>query len=205
MARADRRYVGADFPAYGLSCWSAAGLASFFPACFHRASAALRQSRALLSTNWQAHFFWCAMHCSVLNNGFDERFFMYFEEVDFSLRAKSLGFSSYFLADASAVHLGAGSSNSVKAQRLFYSLRSRMQYVEKHFSKPRFFAVLLLTVAIEPFTRLSWSCWRDSFIRLRNTLSAYRAFYGWLLRTCIIGRSRAQCAALGHHRWKFFS
>jgi GT2 family glycosyltransferase len=138
-----------------------------------------------------------------INDGFDERFFMYFEEVDFSLRAKSLGFSSYLLTGATAVHLGAGSSSNAKVQRLFYLLRSRTQYVEKHSSKLGFWAVLLLTVAIEPLTRLSWSCRADS--RLRNTLSAYRAFYEWLLRTYIIGRVRVQDAALAHHRWKFFS
>ena len=68
-------------------------------------------------------------------NGFDERFFI-FEEVDFSLRANRL------LVPLSCRRQCCSSrcrrSNRVKAQRLFYSLRSRMQYVEKHFSKSQF-------------------------------------------------------------------
>ena len=36
--------------------------------------------------------------------GFDERFFVYFEELDFSLRTKRLGYSSCLLTEASAYH-----------------------------------------------------------------------------------------------------
>jgi len=58
--------------------------------------------------------------------GFDERFFVYFEEVDLSLRAKQLGYTSYFLSEVSAFHKGGGCTERVKAARLFYSLRSRI-------------------------------------------------------------------------------
>ena len=44
--------------------------------------------------------------------GFDERFFVYFEEVDLSLRAKKLGYSSYLLTQAIAFHEGGGCSRT---------------------------------------------------------------------------------------------
>ena len=57
--------------------------------------------------------------------GFDERFFVYYEEVDLSKRVNSLGFKSMFFAESNAYHIGGGVSQQVKAKRLFYSLRSK--------------------------------------------------------------------------------
>ena len=39
-------------------------------------------------------------------NGFDERFFVYFEEVDFSLRAKKKGFYSIYNNEITCFHYG---------------------------------------------------------------------------------------------------
>ena len=107
-----------------------------------------------------------------LCNGFDEQFFVYFEEVDLSLRAKRLGYFSYFLSDASSFHKGGGCSDSVKATRLFYSLRSRILYARKHYNRIEFFALLLLT-AIELPLRVARSVARLSFLDINNTVSAY--------------------------------
>ena len=67
-------------------------------------------------------------------DGFDERFFVYLEDLDFSLRAKQTGWTSYFLSTAQARHQGGGCSKQAKDTRLFYSLRSRLLYSFKHFS-----------------------------------------------------------------------
>jgi len=75
--------------------------------------------------------------------GFDERFFMYFEEVDFSKRAQMRGAASVYLGAARAFHSGGYSSRQVKASRLFYSLRSRFLYGFKHFRPAEAVAVLL--------------------------------------------------------------
>ncbi|CAD5370699.1 Glycosyltransferase family 2 protein [Rubrivivax sp. A210] len=112
--------------------------------------------------------------------GFDERFFVYFEEVDLSLRARQLGHASYFLATASAFHKGGGSSERVKAARLFYSLRSRFLYARKHFSAPEVAAVLLLT-AVELPLRLTQGLLRRSWSDIENTAVAY----GRLLADCL--------------------
>jgi N-acetylglucosaminyl-diphospho-decaprenol L-rhamnosyltransferase len=81
--------------------------------------------------------------------GFDERFFVYFEDVDLAYRAKQLGYTSYFLRDARVLHSGGVSSTQVRGRRLFYLLRSRTEYARKHW--PRWQARLLaaLTFAIE--------------------------------------------------------
>ena len=104
--------------------------------------------------------------------GFDERFFVYFEEVDLSLRVKKLGYSSYFLADATAFHKGGGCSDQVEALRLFYSLRSRILYAHKHYG-PVDFTILIFLTLIEFPLRLSRGILRFSLSDVKNVISAY--------------------------------
>jgi N-acetylglucosaminyl-diphospho-decaprenol L-rhamnosyltransferase len=65
-------------------------------------------------------------------DGFDERFFVYLEDVDLAYRARLLGYPSYFLAHVPVHHKGRVSSEQVRGQRLFYLLRSRTEYARKH-------------------------------------------------------------------------
>jgi GT2 family glycosyltransferase len=113
--------------------------------------------------------------------GFDERFFVYFEEVDLSLRVKQLGFSSYFLSETIAFHKGGGCSERVKATRLFYSLRSRILYAEKHYSCMEFVALILLT-GIEIPMRLVQGAIRLSWQDIQNTFTAYRQLVTFFIR-----------------------
>ncbi len=58
-----------------------------------------------------------------------------------------------YLADAQAFHACRGTSNQVKARRLFYSLRSRRVYVFKRFSWLAVGLVFLPTLFVEPLSR----------------------------------------------------
>jgi GT2 family glycosyltransferase len=116
-----------------------------------------------------------------LCEGFDERFFVYFEEVDLSLRAKNLGYSSYFLSGVRAFHKGCGCSDRVKATRLFFSLRSRLLYAQKHYSMITYVLLIMLT-AVELPLRLFQSIIRRSWDDAQNTLIAYRQLTGYFLR-----------------------
>jgi GT2 family glycosyltransferase len=86
--------------------------------------------------------------------GFDERFFVYFEDLDLALRANALGWSSAYLATAQAFHRGQGTTDAVKAHRLFYFCRSRILFASKHFTRTPAFAVAATTLLIEPLTRI---------------------------------------------------
>ncbi len=86
-------------------------------------------------------------------NGFDERFFVYYEELDFSKRVADYGCKTKFIAEAQAYHKGGGTSESVKAKRLFYNLRSRLIYAYKHFGLTKGVFLMLSTFIVEPMTR----------------------------------------------------
>ena len=107
-----------------------------------------------------------------LCRGFDERFFVYFEEVDLSLRAKQLGYGSYYIAEATAFHMGGGSTGKVKATRLFYLLRSRLCYTRKHFTEFSYALSIILT-ALELPLRVFRGIVRGSWEDVQNTLRAY--------------------------------
>jgi GT2 family glycosyltransferase len=116
-----------------------------------------------------------------LCEGFDEQFFVYFEEVDLAFRAKQLGYSSYFVSEASAFHKGGGCSDQVKAIRLFYSLSSRILYAQKHYSIFDFVMLLLLTLLELPL-RLVQALIRGSWIDIKNSISAYIRLMKFFLR-----------------------
>jgi N-acetylglucosaminyl-diphospho-decaprenol L-rhamnosyltransferase len=86
--------------------------------------------------------------------GFDERFFVYFEEVDLAWRARQAGWASVYLAEASAYHKGGGTTEAVKDVRLFYSLRSRLLYGRKHYAWPERLLLWTTSFVLEPLTRM---------------------------------------------------
>jgi N-acetylglucosaminyl-diphospho-decaprenol L-rhamnosyltransferase len=122
-------------------------------------------------------FFLVRENVFVSLQGFDERFFIYFEEVDFSLRAKQIGYSSYYLSDVKAFHKCGGCSDSVKSDRLFYTMRSRLQYGFKHFSIMQQMTLLLITFFLEFLTRNIASMLGRSGSDLRETIVGYRKLF----------------------------
>lgn len=127
-------------------------------------------------------FFFVRRHLVAELQGFDERFFVYFEEVDFSRRAALAGYRTMYLSEAQAYHKGGGVSEQVKAHRLFYSLRSRIQYAVKHFNRPAALTVGLATLAIEPVTRLLLLVGKRRFGEIGDLGRGYRMLWGWALR-----------------------
>lgn len=123
--------------------------------------------------------------------GFDERFFVYLEDLDLSLRVRQAGWRSIYLAEAQAFHAGGGTSRQIMGRRLFYSLRSRLQYGFKHFSPLKAWALVVVTVAIEPWSRSAFSLLRGGVKDLRSTLEGYTMLWMALPTICGLHKSRA--------------
>jgi N-acetylglucosaminyl-diphospho-decaprenol L-rhamnosyltransferase len=64
---------------------------------------------------------------------FDERFFMYFEEVDLCLRLHDAGWKVLFVPDAQVVHLGGQSARQVLTEATLYRYRSLGAFYRKHY------------------------------------------------------------------------
>ncbi|HEY8381976.1 MAG TPA: glycosyltransferase family 2 protein [Microvirga sp.] len=78
--------------------------------------------------------------------GFDERYFVYYEDVDLCLSARRAGADVVHFAEASAWHKGGGTTDQVKDRRLFYILQSQVLYADKWFGRAA--ALLVLASAL---------------------------------------------------------
>jgi hypothetical protein len=107
-------------------------------------------------------------------NGFDERYFIYFEEVDFSLRARNHGSRSYFLKEARAFHAEHVSSDQAPGMGLYHVLRSRLLFAFKHWPRWKANLILVATLTVEFAARLIRASARRSRRDVTATLSAYR-------------------------------
>ncbi|MFF7559244.1 glycosyltransferase family 2 protein [Streptomyces pseudovenezuelae] len=112
-------------------------------------------------------------------HGFDERYFLYLEDVDFAWRARRAGWLSYYVEQARVHHTGQVSSSQLGAWRHYLLLRSRTTYAFRHWTAPRAWALLALTVSVEPVARLAAAVVRGQWTELGPTLAVYRTFLRW--------------------------
>ena len=102
--------------------------------------------------------------------GFDERFFMYSEEVDLQTRARLLGIPSVVLGDVSAVHSGGGSSDITK--RFAWLVQGEWIYAEKWRGRRaarRYQAAMLGAFLINLF----WNSFRSALGRDSQPLATF--------------------------------
>jgi GT2 family glycosyltransferase len=109
--------------------------------------------------------------------GFDERFFVYLEDLDLSWRVRKSGRRIHYLADARAYHKGGGTSEQVKAARLFYALRSRNLFGFKHFHWTVATLLMLGTLMVEPLARIALAAAKRSPSGIKETLAGYAALW----------------------------
>jgi GT2 family glycosyltransferase len=80
-------------------------------------------------------------------NGFDERFFMYGEDIDLSLRITQAGYKNYYLGTVTVTHLKGGSTKrNRKYVKDFY--RAMSLFVDKHYGKSSLFFRLFVKAGI---------------------------------------------------------
>jgi hypothetical protein len=122
-------------------------------------------------------FFMIRRDLFVQLKGFDERFFVYYEELDLSKRVNEIGFKTLFVSEAQAYHKGGGISQNVKAKRLFYNIRSRLLYAFKHFGLLEASFLMFFTLIIEPLTRSIFLLFRADFHELKEMFDGFILLY----------------------------
>jgi len=117
--------------------------------------------------------------------GFDRRFFVYFEDLDLSLRARDSGWTSVYLTTARAIHHGCGSTDAIRARRLFYFGRSRILFCLKYFKMWEAVAVIVATLLVEPAVRAAVAIATLRFAQLLAIIQGYGRL--WLNLSQIVG------------------
>jgi N-acetylglucosaminyl-diphospho-decaprenol L-rhamnosyltransferase len=86
--------------------------------------------------------------------GFDERFFLYYEDVDLCMAARENGSAVVHYAGARAIHEGQGTTAAVKDRRLFHLLSSRVLYATKRHGRIAAIVLVMLILFFE--TPIRW-------------------------------------------------
>lgn len=107
-------------------------------------------------------------------NGFDERYFVYFEDLDLSKRVHDSGYKTMYISEIQAYHKGGGTSEQVKALRFFYSTRSSLIYSFKHLGIFKSIIFMFFVYFIEPFTRTAFLVLKRS--SFSEFLEQYKGF-----------------------------
>ena len=125
----------ADFPTILTETLLLTGLSRWLlPPTFPSRSAA--ESQQLRTVDWVCGAFLMLRRVALDNIGyFDERYFMYAEEVDWCYRARQSGWHVTFLPEARATHLVAGSYGRNPMRRRLQIYRSKWLYFRKHHSR----------------------------------------------------------------------
>lgn len=77
---------------------------------------------------------WVSRAILLETGGFDERFFMYAEDIDLSYRIEKAGYINYFLPDTTIIHFkGESTQKDIRYVRQFYKAMS--QFRRKHFNR----------------------------------------------------------------------
>lgn len=109
--------------------------------------------------------------------GFDERFFVYYEDVDLCFRAVQAGGRCVHNAAVSAVHVGGGTTDRIKARRQFYGARSRIQYAAKHFGPAGAVLAGLAGLVFEPLARMAQGAARGSRQQIADAAEGARLLW----------------------------
>ena len=68
-------------------------------------------------------------------DGFDERFFLYFEDIDLCLRIRQAGWRLTVLPDVQVFHAGGASTSALSLRSRYFYRQSQLYYYEKHNSR----------------------------------------------------------------------
>ncbi|UHC15521.1 glycosyltransferase family 2 protein [Methylobacterium currus] len=94
--------------------------------------------------------------------GFDERFFVYYEDVDLCARARDAGFVVRHLAGIAVRHEGQGTTRAAKAHRLACFLESQIRYAAKHHGRATALALMATAFGAQVPLRLAQALARRS-------------------------------------------
>lgn len=104
-------------------------------------------------------------------NGFDERFFMYSEEIDLCNRARKLGAQPMVTNQAVITHYGSGTITS--NNKLNYLYKSKLIYYKKHWSYGKFVTAQIVMFIAVFLRSLSFGFGNGNWMRLLSNMRAW--------------------------------
>ena len=106
--------------------------------------------------------------------GFDERYLLYYEDVDLCARAHAIGSRCYYLKEAHVTHIGRASSSQNTGLALALHIRSRLIYARLHFGRGAQMLLATTSLLMEMPIRLLLALLGGGTIGRQGVLTAYR-------------------------------
>ena len=119
---------------------------------------------------------------------FDERYFLYCEDIDFGFRMKQAGYHAFFVSEASVIHLGRRSASKNVRSRPYF-VESYIRYIHKNFTffhrvaYEIYFFLFVLIWIVEAMLRGKW----EQSLILSKTLRYFIPKYSGGLHTLLKG------------------
>ena len=107
-------------------------------------------------------------------NGFDERYFCYYEDVDLGLRLRLLGHRAFYVADAVVCHVGSGITGRRSAFVTYHTQRNRIWTYVKNMPAPWLWIFLPLHCFYQVVVIGLYATQGQLGPALRGTLDAFR-------------------------------
>ena len=79
-----------------------------------------------------------------IGGAIDERFFIYYDDVDIAKRVKDKGFKTIFYPEAKIIHYGGGDSGKIPRKTIRNRSSSKFKFVQKHYGLYATFLLLLI-------------------------------------------------------------
>ena len=171
------------FPKVKNIIWDIVGLSKLFPKIFKPATVMTDFDHKTSCFVNQVMGAYMMMHKNIYDTleGFDTRFFVYYEDADFAFRGFKKGYLSYYNSNIKITHVGRGTTAKISDISLFYNLRSRAQFVKKHYGRNLGNLIIFLTICVEPITRVLYNFFKNPGEN-KNTIKAIISFGKYYLR-----------------------
>jgi hypothetical protein len=122
--------------------------------------------------------------------GMDDRFFVYFEDLDLSKRVINKGYKIHYTTSCNIIHEGGGSGEKEKEKRLLYSINSRRIYWKKYFGTIHYLILVFLSLTIELPIRIINTLFREKRVAFFSTTQIYISS----LKSLIKKKEEIQCS-----------
>lgn len=109
--------------------------------------------------------------------GFDEQFFVYYEDSDLARRIINNGGSVFYNSEISIFHKGMGTTNKIKDKRLFYFLNSQLKYHRKYFKPYQRILLVVLIHLVEFPLRFLQTLVKDGWHGAKEVIIAFKLLH----------------------------
>jgi N-acetylglucosaminyl-diphospho-decaprenol L-rhamnosyltransferase len=107
-------------------------------------------------------------------SGFDNRFFLYYDDVDLCARIRATGTTCYYLKESRVNHIGRASSSRDPGMALALHIRSRLTYARVHFGSISQALLLISSFSIELPIRFFQALLGGGVVDRQGVLRAYQ-------------------------------